>query len=73
MNNNMCLIWLEISSSSNIADFYNGRSITGGMNRKGKYILELSQDEKEAKRLSENVCSPGATTVLLKKSEAVVY
>ena len=34
----MCLIWLEISSSSNIADFFNGRSITGGMNRKGKYI-----------------------------------
>ena len=43
------------------------------MNGKGKYILELSQDEKEAKRLSENVCSPGATTVLLKRSEAVVY
>ena len=38
VNNNMCLIWLEISSSSNIADFFNGRSITGGMNRKGKYI-----------------------------------
>lgn len=34
----MCLIWLEISSSSNIADFFNGRSITGGMNGKGKYI-----------------------------------
>ena len=73
VNNNMCLIWLEISSSSNIADFFNGRSITGGTNEKGKYTLELSQYEKEAKRLSENVCSPGATTVLLKRSEAVVY
>ena len=50
MNNNMCLIWLEISSSSNIADFFNGRSITGGMNGKGKYTLELSQYGKEAKR-----------------------
>ena len=46
----MCLIWFEISSSSNIADFFNGRSITGGMNGKGKYILELSQYEKEVKR-----------------------
>ena len=46
----MCLIWLEISSSSNIADFFNGRSITGGMNGKGKYTLELSQYEKEALR-----------------------
>ena len=43
------------------------------MNGKGKYTLELSQYEKEAKRLSENVCSPGAATVLLKRSEAVVY
>ena len=50
VNNNMCLIWFEISSSSNIADFFNGRSITGGMNGKGKYILELSQYEKEVKR-----------------------
>ena len=73
MNNNMCLIWLEISSSSNIADFFNGRSITRGMNGKGKYTLELSQYEKEAKRLSENVCSSVATTVPLKRSETVVY
>ena len=72
----MCLIWLEISSSSNIADFYNGRSITGGMNGKGKYTFELSQyweRSKEANIFSENVYSPGATTVLLKRSEAVVY